>query len=82
MFQVGSILEYRYVLATKHLGRFRPLVLQGPLYIRKAHFQFIPSDRFLEDGMWRDAGPRGLRRPFLPGRVGLLLPAGKSIASS
>jgi hypothetical protein len=49
--QVGSILEYRYVLSYESNVVVSPRwYLQGPLYIRKAHFQFIPSDRVLEDG--------------------------------
>ncbi len=49
--QVGSILEYRYVLSYESNVVVSPRwYLQGPLYVRKAHFQFIPSDRVLEDG--------------------------------
>lgn len=49
--QVGSILEYRYVLAYESNVVVSPRwYLQGALYVRKAHFQFVPSDRVLEDG--------------------------------
>jgi Domain of Unknown Function with PDB structure (DUF3857)/Transglutaminase-like superfamily len=49
--QVGSILEYRYVLSYESNVVVSPRwYLQGPLYVRKAHFQFIPSDRVLDDG--------------------------------
>jgi hypothetical protein len=49
--QVGSILEYRYVLSYESNVVVSPRwYLQGPLYVRKAHFQFIPSERRLEDG--------------------------------
>ena len=49
--QVGSILEYRYVLSYESNVVVSPRwYLQGPLYVRKAHFQFIPGDRMLEDG--------------------------------
>lgn len=49
--QVGSILEYRYVLAYDSDWVVSPRwYLQGPLYVRKAHFQFVPSDRMIEDG--------------------------------
>ncbi len=49
--QVGSILEYRYVLSYESNVVVSPRwYLQGPLYVRKAHFQFIPSDRVLQDG--------------------------------
>jgi Domain of Unknown Function with PDB structure (DUF3857) len=49
--QVGSILEYRYVLSYESNFVVSPRwYLQGPLYVRKAHFQFIPSDHVLEDG--------------------------------
>lgn len=49
--QVGSILEYRYVLSYESNVVVSPRwFLQGPLYVRKAHFQFVPSDRRLDDG--------------------------------
>ncbi|MGC2398919.1 MAG: DUF3857 domain-containing protein [Acidobacteriaceae bacterium] len=49
--QVGSILEYRYVLAyDSNLVVSPRWYLQGPLFVRKAHFQFVPSDRALQDG--------------------------------
>jgi Domain of Unknown Function with PDB structure (DUF3857)/Transglutaminase-like superfamily len=49
--QVGSILEYRYVLAYESNLVVSPLwYLQGPLYVRKGHFRFAPSDRVIQDG--------------------------------
>jgi hypothetical protein len=49
--QVGSIIEYRYTLAYESNFVLSPRwYLQGPLYTRKAHFFFLPSDRALDDG--------------------------------
>jgi Domain of Unknown Function with PDB structure (DUF3857)/Transglutaminase-like superfamily len=49
--QVGSIIEYRYTLAYESNLVVSPRwYLQGPLYTRKAHFFFLPSERALEDG--------------------------------
>ena len=49
--QVGSILEYRYVLAyDSNLVVSPRWFLQGALYTRKAHFYFLPSTHELEDG--------------------------------
>jgi hypothetical protein len=49
--QVGSILEYRYLLSYESKLVLSPRwYLQGALYIRKAHFQFTPSDRVQQDG--------------------------------
>jgi Domain of Unknown Function with PDB structure (DUF3857)/Transglutaminase-like superfamily len=49
--QVGSIIEYRYTLAYESNLVLSPRwYLQGPLYTRKAHFFFLPSERALEDG--------------------------------
>jgi hypothetical protein len=49
--QVGSILEYRYTLGYESNIVLSPRwYLQGPLYTRKAHFFFQPSDRMIEDG--------------------------------
>jgi len=44
--QVGSILEYRYELTySDHLVVSPSWFLQGDLYVRKAHYQFIPFER-------------------------------------
>jgi len=44
--QVGSILEYRYVLAYEDNIVSPPQwFVQQPLYVRKAHFQFTPTDQ-------------------------------------
>jgi Domain of Unknown Function with PDB structure (DUF3857)/Transglutaminase-like superfamily len=49
--QVGSILEYRYVLGYESNIMVSPRwFLQGPLYTRKGHFVFVPSERVLNDG--------------------------------
>jgi hypothetical protein len=49
--QVGSILEFRYTLEYESNIVFSPRwYLQGPLYTRKAHFYFLPSDHALQDG--------------------------------
>ena len=43
--QVGSILEYRYVLAySDHLVVPPEWYIQQALYVRKAHYDFLPSD--------------------------------------
>ncbi len=48
--QVGSILEYRYVLAYDDDWVLPPQwYIQQPLYVRKAHYQFIPSDVLITD---------------------------------
>jgi Domain of Unknown Function with PDB structure (DUF3857) len=71
--QVGSILEYRYVLSYESNVVVSPRwYLQGPLYVRKAHFQFIPSERTLEDGHG-GVMQRSLCRPSPPRSVGRLL---------
>lgn len=49
--QVGSILEYRYVLSYDSKVVVSPRwYLQSPLYVRHAHYQFTPSDLSLQDG--------------------------------
>jgi Domain of Unknown Function with PDB structure (DUF3857)/Transglutaminase-like superfamily len=49
--QVGSILEFRYTLEYESNLVFSPRwYLQGPLYTRKAHFYFLPSEHALDDG--------------------------------
>jgi hypothetical protein len=48
--QVGSILEYRYTLEYESNVVVSPRwYLQGPLFTRKAHFYFLPSERMLND---------------------------------
>ena len=43
--QVGSILEYRYSLAYEDHTLVAPQwYIQQPLYVRKAHYEFVPSD--------------------------------------
>ena len=73
--QVGSILEYRYVLSYESNIVVSPRwYLQGPLYIQKAHYQFTPSDRVLLDEHGRG----------MPARVAYatLLPQGASVSYS
>jgi hypothetical protein len=49
--QVGSIIEYRYTLAYESNLVVSPRwYLQGPLYTRKAHFYFLPTEHALQDG--------------------------------
>ena len=49
--QVGSIIEYRYVLDyDSNLVVSPRWYLQGPLYTRKAHFYFLPTTHEIEDG--------------------------------
>jgi hypothetical protein len=49
--QVGSIIEFRYTLAYESNLVVSPRwYLQGPLYIRKAHFYFLPTEHALDDG--------------------------------
>ncbi len=49
--QVGSILEFRYTLGYGSELVVSPRwYLQSPLYVRNAHFEFLPSDRTLNDG--------------------------------
>jgi hypothetical protein len=65
--QVGSILEYRYVLSYESNVVVSPRwYLQGPLYMRKAHYQFIPSDRILQDGHGGVMQGRVAYAAFLP----------------
>jgi hypothetical protein len=48
--QVGSILEYRYVLSYEDNLVVAPQwYIQQPLYVRKAHYTFVPSDRMIND---------------------------------
>jgi hypothetical protein len=48
--QVGSILEYRYVLSyDDNLVVAPQWYIQLPLYVRKGHYEFIPSDRSIMD---------------------------------
>ncbi len=43
--QVGSILEYRYVLAYEDNLVVAPQwYIQQPLYVRRAHYEFLPTD--------------------------------------
>jgi Domain of Unknown Function with PDB structure (DUF3857) len=73
--QVGSIIEYRYVLEYESNLVVAPRwYLQGPLYTRKAHFFFLPTEHLLEDG----------HGGVIPGRVGYtaVLPAGSSVVYS
>ncbi len=46
--QVGSILEYRYKLRYDDNWAVPPTwYIQGPLYLRKAHYRFVPSQHQL-----------------------------------
>ena len=77
--QVGSILEYRYVLSYESNLVVSPRwYLQGPLYIRKAHYQFIPSEHELQDGHGGVMQGRVAYASFLPQGASISYsPAGK-----
>ena len=46
--QVGSILEYRYELSYEDNIVYSPRwLIQQPLYVRKAHYQFLPTEHRL-----------------------------------
>ncbi len=73
--QVGSIIEYRYVLEYESNLVVAPRwYLQGSLYTRKAHFFFLPTEHLLDDG----------HGGVIPGRVAYtaVLPAGASVVYS
>ena len=78
--QVGSIIEYRYVLWYESDLVVSPRwYLQGPLYTRKAHFFFLPSEHLLEDGHGGVIQGRATYSAFLPEGVSVVYsPAGKS----
>jgi transglutaminase-like putative cysteine protease len=77
--QVGSILEYRYVLSYDNNLVVSPRwYLQGPLYIRKAHYQFVPSEHELQDGHGGVVQGRVAYASFLPQGASIAYsPAGK-----
>jgi Domain of Unknown Function with PDB structure (DUF3857) len=65
--QVGSILEYRYVLSYDSKLVVSPRwYLQGPLYVRRAHYKFVPSDLSLQDGHGGVIRGRVAYSAFLP----------------
>ncbi len=48
--QVGSILEYQYEISYEDRWVYSPeWYVQQPLYVRKAHYQFLPSEHLLTD---------------------------------
>jgi hypothetical protein len=48
--QVGSILEYRYEISYDDNWVYSPQwYIQQPLYVRKAHYQFTPTEHRLND---------------------------------
>ncbi|MGB8536602.1 MAG: DUF3857 domain-containing protein [Acidobacteriaceae bacterium] len=77
--QVGSILEYRYVLGYESNIVVSPRwYLQGPLYVQKAHYQFTPSDRTLLDAHGRGMQARVAYATLLPqGAAVSFSPAGQ-----
>ncbi len=77
--QLGSILEYRYVLSYESNLVVSPRwYLQGPLYVRKAHFEFIPSDRTLQDGHGGVIQARVAYSSYLPSGASIMYaPAAK-----
>jgi hypothetical protein len=65
--QVGSILEYRYQLSYDDLVVYSPQwYVQQPLYVHKAHYQFLPSEHRLEDGHGGSMEAREAYFPLLP----------------
>jgi transglutaminase-like putative cysteine protease len=78
--QVGSILEYRYVLGYESTWVVSPRwYLREPLYVRKAHFTFVPSDHAVMDA--HDHSIQGGRYAYAaylpPGDKVVYSPAGK-----
>lgn len=74
--QVGSILEYRYILSYEDNLVVAPQwYIQQPLYVRKAHYHFIPSDRMIsgahggvtqEQVAYTPALPKGTEVKYIP----------------
>jgi hypothetical protein len=74
--QVGSILEYRYEVSYDDGWVYSPeWYIQLPLYVRKAHYQFAPTEHRLDDGHGgsKDANvayspmlPKGVEVKYLP----------------
>jgi hypothetical protein len=65
--QVGSILEYRYVLSYDDHVVYSPRwFVQQPLYVRKAHYQFLPSEHRLDDNHGGSMEARVAYFPLLP----------------
>jgi hypothetical protein len=74
--QVGSILEYRYVLSyDDNVVYFPEWFVQQPLYVRKAHYEFNPTDHLLTDKhgnstreslAWYPLLPAGVEVKYIP----------------
>jgi hypothetical protein len=65
--QVGSILEYRYILSYDDYWVYSPQwYVQQPLYVRKAHYQFLPSEHRLDDKHGGTMDARVAYFPLLP----------------
>jgi hypothetical protein len=65
--QVGSILEYRYQLSYDDYVVYSPRwFVQQPLYVRKAHYQFLPSEHRLDDSHGGSMEARVAYFPLLP----------------
>jgi hypothetical protein len=65
--QVGSILEYRYQLSYDDYVVYSPQwYVQQPLYVRKAHYQFLPSEHRLDDNHGGSMEARVAYFPLLP----------------
>ncbi len=80
--QVGSILEYRYVLSYEDNLFYSPeWLVQQPLYVRKAHYQFNPTDHALLDHHGNGLQESLAYYPLLPpGAQVKYLPAEKAYA--
>jgi hypothetical protein len=74
--QVGSILEYRYVLSYEdNVVYFPEWLVQQPLYVRKAHYEFKPTEHMVSDGhgnsvegslAWYPLLPAGVEVKYIP----------------
>ncbi len=65
--QVGSILEYRYQLSYDDYVVYSPRwFVQQPLYVRKAHYHFLPSEHRLDDNHQGSMEARVAYFPLLP----------------
>jgi Domain of Unknown Function with PDB structure (DUF3857)/Transglutaminase-like superfamily len=65
--QVGSILEYRYVISYDDNIVYSPQwFVQQPLYVRKAHYQFLPTQHRLDDGHGGSMDAQVRYFPLLP----------------
>jgi len=70
--QVGSILEYRYVISYDDNIVYSPeWYIQQPLYVRKAHYQFLPTEHRLNDNHGGSMEAGVAYAPLLPNGIGV-----------